>query len=517
MPSWIWRYGFASLAIALTLILSKLITPHFAFPGTLFLCAVMLAVWVGGLWPGLFASVLSVLAFRYQFRHPLIPTLREIPTVIVVFLSNILIALVTAALRSGKESLRQTGEELKETVQDLLRANEALQNESREREQAETQLRRNEAYMMEAQTLSKTGSWAYDPATKKAPYWSDEMFRIHGLDPQQGPPTSEEFLKHVHSEDRERVHHAMINAVEKKGEYKVEYRMILPSGAIAHIRALGHLVLNPAGAVIEVMGSAVDITERKLAEEERERLRQVETDLAHMNRVGMMGELSASLSHELKQPITAGLISARTSLNWLARDEPNVEEACQAAKNAVKAGERAAEIIDRLRLLYTKAPPRCEMLDGNKAIREIIEMLRVEASRYRISLTADLTAYVPRIISDRVQLQQVLMNLMLNAIEAMKETGGSISVETRLNESKLLQITVRDTGPGLPAANEEQIFEPFFTTKPQGSGMGLAISRSIIESHGGRLWATRNSGPGATFHFTLPTTIEAQISPAVGA
>ena len=185
------------------------------------------------------------------------------------------------------------------------------------------------------------------------------------------------------------------------------------------------------------------------------------------------------------------------------------------ATNAVKAGRRAGEIIDRLRSLYTKAPSRCEMLDGNATIREIIEMLRVEANRYKISMNADLAADLPLIMSDRVQLQQVLMNLILNAIEAMKETGGSVSIESRLNQEVFLQISVSDTGPGLPKEKLDKIFEPFFTTKPKGSGMGLAISRSIIESQGGRLWASANRGCGATFHFTLPTANDVENGRAV--
>ena len=218
----------------------------------------------------------------------------------------------------------------------------------------------------------------------------------------------------------------------------------------------------------------------------------------------MLGEWAASLSHELKQPIAAAVMSASTSLLYLAQDPPNMEEACQMATNAVKAGQRAGKIIDRLRSLYTKAPSPCEMLDGNTTIREIIEMLRVEANRYKVLMNADLAADLPMIMSDRVQLQQVLMNLIVNAIEAMKETGGSISIESRLNQEGFLQISVSDTGPGLPTEKLEKIFEPFFTTKPKGSGMGLAISRSIIESQGGRLWASANRGCGATFHFTLP-------------
>jgi PAS domain S-box-containing protein len=505
MPSWIWKYGFAFLVIALTLILSELITPHFAFPGTLFLCAVMLAVWVGGLGPGLLASVLSTLAFRYQFRHPLIPTLREMPTVSIVFLSNILIALMTAAQRSAKESLRRTGEELKATVQNLLRTNEAFHSESREREQAEKRLRRSEAYMTEAQTLSKTGSWAYDPATKSAPYWSDEMFRIHGLQPEQGPPTSEEFLKHVHPGDRERVSHAMINAFEKKGEYEAEYRTILPNGAIAHIHARGHLVLNSSGDVAEVMGSAVDITERKRAEQERERFRQLEADLAQMNRVSMLGELAAGLAHEIKQPITAVITNANTSLRWLNRDNPDLQEAREAIIRAANDGKRAGEIIQRLRSFYRKgAPPKPELVDLNELAREIVVLLREEANRHSISVSTELALDAPIVTADRVQLQQVCMNLMLNGIEAMKDAGGTLTIKSELDRNGRALISITDTGVGLPTDNVDQIFEAFFTTKSNGSGMGLAISRSIIESHGGRLWATRNSGSGATFHFSLP-------------
>ena len=246
------------------------------------------------------------------------------------------------------------------------------------------------------------------------------------------------------------------------------------------------------------------MTEQKKAEFERERLRQLDADLAHMNRISMLGELAASISHELKQPITASILNAGSTLHWLARDEPNIKQAREAATATLMAGKRAAEIIDHLRALYTKAPSKREVLDGNEIIREMVALLRVEANRYEVSMHTDFAAEVPLIMSDRVQLQQVLMNLMLNAIEALKETGGSLSVKSRLNQEGLLQISVSDTGPGLPAMKEKQIFEPFFTTKPQGSGMGLAICRSIVESHGGCLWAAPNGDRGACFNFTLP-------------
>jgi signal transduction histidine kinase len=402
-----------------------------------------------------------------------------------------------------------------------------------EREQAENRLRRNEAYLAEAQRLSHTGSWALDAATAKIIYYSEEMFRIMGLEPTLDPPDSETIWQRIHPEDLppiiasvERIRAASKKSwidmdqtisssgverfvAESRGQMDsagdgLEFRVVLPDKPLKYLCSYGHAIVDKTGQLIELVGTMIDVTERKNAEFERERMRQLEADLAHTNRISMLGELAAAISHELKQPITAGIISAQTVVRWLAKDQPDVENACESATNAVKAGERAAEIIDRLRSLYTKAPPRRELLDGNKIIGELLEMLRAEAIRYGVSINTDLTADLPRIRSDRVQLQQVLMNLMLNSIEAMKETGGTLSVKSRLNEEGLLQISVRDTGPGLPATQEEQIFEHFYTTKPQGSGMGLAICRSIIESHGGRLWAAPNGDRGACFHFTLP-------------
>jgi signal transduction histidine kinase len=402
-----------------------------------------------------------------------------------------------------------------------------------EREQAENRLRHSEAYLAEAQKLSHTGSWALDPVTGKIIYYSEEMFRIMGLEPTLDPPDSETIWRRFHPEDLPPIIEgiertlaaskkswivtdqttgsaeleALVNELQGpmgRAGAEFESRVVLPDGTLKYVRWYGHPILDKTGQFAEFVGTAMDVTEHKKAEFERERLRQLEADLAHMNRISMLGELAASISHELKQPITAGIINAKTAVRWLAKDQPNVEKACQSATNAAKAGERAVEIIERLRSLYTKAPPKRELLDGNKIIGELVEMLRAEADRYGVSINTDFSADLPGIRSDRVQLQQVLMNLMLNAIEAMKVTGGSLSVKSRLNEEGLLQISVSDTGPGLPATKEEQIFEPFFTTKSQGSGMGLAICRSIIESHGGCLWAAANGDRGACFHFTLP-------------
>jgi PAS domain S-box-containing protein len=267
------------------------------------------------------------------------------------------------------------------------------------------------------------------------------------------------------------------------------------------------------GKILRWYGVSTDIEDRKRAEEERERLR---ADLAHVNRVSMLGELAASVSHELKQPIAAAMTNAKTCMRWLKRDQPDVDEALEATSRIVNDGTRATEIIERLRSLYKKSPPQRELVEVNEIIREMGELLRPEADQYAVSIRTDLATDLPKAPADRVQLQQVFMNLMLNAIEAMKETGGVLTVKTQLDENGQLLISVSDTGVGLPKEEIEQIFDAFVTTKPQGSGMGLSISRSIMKSHGGHLWATANNGRGATFHFTLPTATETLRMPATG-
>ncbi len=374
-----------------------------------------------------------------------------------------------------------------------------------DRKRAEEALRRSEAYLAEAQRLTHTGSWAWSPITGEPLYWSEEMFRIFAFDAQRsGPPTNEMLWERVHPEDRDGMHELMLRAVHEKTEYVYDHRIVLPDGTVKHIHAIGHPVVNAAGEVVEFLGTSIDVTERKGAEKERERLRKLEADLAHMNRVSVMGELAASLAHEIKQPIAAAGINAQTCLRWLQRESPEIGEACETVTRILKDVNRASEIVDRNRSLYGRGTPQGEVVDVNKLVREMIGLLHDAADRHSISIRAQLDGALPAITADRVQIQQVLMNLMVNGIEAMKDTSGELTITSKKTEDDQILLSVSDLGIGLSNEDAERIFDAFFTTKAQGTGMGLCISRRIIESHGGRLWASVNRGRGATFHFTLP-------------
>ena len=268
-----------------------------------------------------------------------------------------------------------------------------------------------------------------------------------------------------------------------------------------------------AGEFAGYIGSNIDITDLKRAEVERQRLRQLEADLAHINRVSMMGELAASLAHELKQPIAAAVMDAKSCLRWLRRDTPDVAEGCDAALRMIHDATRAAEVIDRVRSLYRRDTSDRELVDVNEIIREMIVLLRDKADRNSISIRTELDSELPPITADRVQLQQVLMNLILNGIEAMTDANGELTVASKRTADAQLLVSVSDSGIGLPVGDVDRMFDAFFTTKAQGTGMGLSISRRIIESHGGSLRACANPGRGATFQFTLPTDV-AESSPS---
>jgi PAS domain S-box-containing protein len=302
----------------------------------------------------------------------------------------------------------------------------------------------------------------------------------------------------VHPDDLKRVTERW-RASETTGE-PLDYEVRLRRGSDGVYRwfqTRARPLHDNRGKILKWCAVANDIEDRKHAE-------QLQADLTHASRVSTMGELVASISHELAQPLTVTTANAKASLRWLQRDPPEVTEARKGTEKIIEAGTLASEIINRLRSLYKKSSPKRELVAINEVIGEMAGMLGSEARRHGVSIYTDIKDDLPLTVADRVQLQQVLMNLMMNGIEAIKDSGGVVTLKSRLGEDGQIEISVNDTGPGLPLGKADQIFDAFFTTKPQGSGMGLAISRSIVESHGGRIWANGDGGRGATFHFTLP-------------
>ena len=380
-----------------------------------------------------------------------------------------------------------------------------------ERKQAEDKIRQSEAYLAEAQRLSHTGSWAWNPATGENRYWSDETFRLMGFNPAGGMPAFEAVLQRFHPDDQPEFAEQLERARRERAEFEVDYRIIHPSGEIRNIHAVGHPILGPSGDLVEFVGSVIDVTERKQAEKERERLREAQSELAHASRMTTMGELTASLAHEVNQPITAAVNGASTCVRWLTRDEPDLGEAREAAAGAIRNAKRAADIINRIRAISKKGESKRQLVDVNELIRETVALLQIEAKRYSISVGTDLDADLPRIMADSVQVQQVMMNLIMNGIDAMKDVDQirEIVIRSQRVENQQLMVSISDTGVGLPSQGKDKVFDAFFTTKPQGIGMGLRISRSIVEAHGGRLWAADNSPHGATFSFTFPIPAEA--------
>lgn len=373
-----------------------------------------------------------------------------------------------------------------------------------DRKRAESQVEQAYHRLAEAQRLSKTGSFITDLLADEH-NWSEELYRIFEFDPATRI-THEAIRTAFHPEDLPIYEAAFKHAVDGLDrDLELTYRIITPAGNVKHVHAVAHVMETVAARPVFI-GAVQDITESKTSEEALTRAR---SELAHMSRVTTLSALTASIAHEINQPIAAVTTSAGACLRWLNRDQPEVQRAREAALRIEEDGRRAAEIIAHLKSFYKKdILPQREMVSINDIVREMLVLLRSEADRHSVAMSTNLAADLPTVTGDRVQLRQVLMNLMLNGMEAMSERGGELKISTRCDAVEVI-VSVSDTGVGIPTDKMEEIFNAFFTTKAGGTGMGLAISGTIIESHGGRLWATVNPGPGATFHFTLPTEIEA--------
>ncbi len=376
-----------------------------------------------------------------------------------------------------------------------------------ERKRAEEALRRGEAWLAQAQRLNHTGTWVLDGTTRHFLYWSDESYRIWGFDPLQGLPSRDDMWERIHPDDRERLWNEVQEALREQRDFFEEFRILLPDGTVKYLEANTHHEFSPLGALLEVVCTNVDVTERKRSQNERERLGQLEADLAHINRLSMMGELAASLSHEILHPIATARNNARAGMRFLEMSPPNLSEVKEALGCVVRDADRAKDIVGRIRSQIKRAPPQKERFDLHEAINEVIVMVRSAIAKDAISVNTRLMDGLVPVQGDRVQLQQVLVNLILNAVEAMSsvEDGArELSIRTEQSQTGGVLVAVHDSGPGIDSVNLERVFEPFYTTKTNGIGMGLSICQTIIHGHGGRLSMRANEPRGTVFQFTLP-------------
>lgn len=386
---------------------------------------------------------------------------------------------------------------LSRVVPSLQRALREAEEKSEHRRSAED-LRRSEAYLAEAQRISHTGSFGWDVSSGRI-YWSQETFRIFGYD-LATIPDLECVLQRIHPEDRTLATRVIDSASKEKKAFDVEHRLLLPDGMVKHVRVVAHLAANG----LEFVGAVTDLTESKKAQED---LRTSQAELARVTRIMTMGELAASIAHEVNQPLGAIVANANACMSWLAGVCPNLEEAREAAGRIVRDGKRAAEVIARIRALTRKTTTQMERLDLNETIKEVVALTQGEMRTNRVVLRTELLDDLPPVLGDRIQLQQLVLNLFMNGIEAMtavEDRARELAVTTQNHETDQVLVTVRDSGVGLDPQGRERMFDAFYTTKPTGMGMGLSISQSIVQNHGGCLWAVANDGPGALFQFTVP-------------
>ena len=370
------------------------------------------------------------------------------------------------------------------------------------RKRAEDELRRSAAYVTAAQPLSRTGSFGWHVSSGKL-YWSEETFRIFDRD-RAREPTIEFVLERTHPDDRAFVRHVIAQAEQEGTNFDCEHRLLLPDGSVRYLHVVAHALEKPESGDLEFVGAVMDVTERKRAEEA---LHRTQAELAHVSRVTTLGELAASIAHETNQPLAAIVADASACVNWLAAADPDLEQVRDVLNAIVAEGHRAGDVIQRIRQLARKTDPCRTLLDLNDVIRGVVPLILAEARHHQVSLRVDLAPALPSVLGDRVQVQQVIINLVINGIEAMTPVTDRVRelvIRSRPHDGNQVLVTVEDSGVGIEAANVDQLFDAFFTTKPGGMGMGLSISRSIIQAHGGQLWATANPAHGTTFHFSLP-------------
>jgi signal transduction histidine kinase len=378
-------------------------------------------------------------------------------------------------------------------------------------------LRRSEAFLAEAQQLSSTGGFLWCVATGDIT-WSEQTYRMFEMD-QAVPVTLDRIAARIHPDDVPLWHETLDRARNEGSDFEVELRLLMPDHSVKYLHTIAHGSRDQDGG-LEYIGAVQDVTERRLSEEA---LGKARSELAHVARATTMGALAASIAHEVNQPLSGIITNASTCLRMLDADPPNVDGARETTRRTIRDGNRAADVIARLRALYKKRSATIESVDLNEAAQEVIELSRSELRRNRVMLRTALADDLPPVTGDRVQLQQVILNLLLNAADALSgvdDRPRQVEVNTDADDGDRVRLTVRDAGVGFVPQDADRLFDPFYTTKTGGMGIGLSVSRSIIESHHGRLWGAPNDGPGATFAFSIPRSpadkTDAGIPDAIG-
>ena len=506
-PPAVARYVAAALLVGSALVAARWMEVHLdGAPATLFSCAVLLSGWFGGFGPGFLASALSIGAFKYEFLTPLHSFAvdpKELPRLALFVAFIVLVAFLSAAQRRVASSLRVARDELDEAVQKLTQTNAALRIENAERERAEKDLRDSEQRFRD---FAETGSdWLWETGPDHSFTRISDHLKIAGVEPEARIGQTRWGFGADFETEREKWT-AHIAAHELREPFRdFVYSLMRPDGSTMYVKTSGRPVFDEQGRFLGYRGTGSDITAEVQGREAERALRQAQTELAHVTRVTTLGELTASIVHEVNQPLAAIATNGEAALRFLHRTEPDLQEVQEAVTGMIGDSRRASDVIQRVRALCRKSDLQLVPLNVGELIDDSLLLMQREARDNRVSLRRDLAPTLPPVLGDRVQLQQVIINLVLNAMEAM----ASVTDRPRdliirsVQDGDQVLVAIADSGTGIDPDHIDRLFGSFYTTKPGGLGMGLSICRSIIEAHGGKLWASANAGPGATFQFTL--------------